>query len=550
MITNHSNTPVAQRETQRSNSLQTSRSSQTFAAFPSASPSLQSIIQLIQVLIQQLQSSSPQENNKAKEGENKPLTQQHTGSVIKGTSGDDRLNGTRSKDRMSGLAGNDRLYGRQNDDTLLGNKGNDRLYGGKGNDTLHGGKGDDYLSGGRGQNRLFGGEGNDTLYTRLGSDIFDGGEGNDTARIRASFDDFSVEFKETSASSTRPVASDDTDTFILTNEKTGQTIEVTNIEKFKFNDARLSVEELRALATNNPLPSTLNLTDQQQEAVGARFNNRPAPNLADGITTTYTGVATDKNDDGVLGVGDTVQLHLTGGLLGLDETQDHVLTTDDLAVIEEDRSNPLLDISQGLSFEQNQRLHTAIFGDRISLDSPSIQSVFDHNSDKKLSVGDTILINRFSEATGATSIDFHVLTQKELDTYPNGSESNQQARTDFEANKQKWGDTRPNNYSFTLERSGFLAGEARKPVDLTVTGNTVTNAQFTDGSAGQVPDFNQLTIGELFNTIEQALDNNAAEVRVEYDATTGIPQSIFVDQSQLIADEEVFLSTSNFQSLL
>ncbi len=128
--------------------------------------------------------------------------------------------------------------------------------------------------------------------------------------------------------------------------------------------------------------------------------------------------------------------------------------------------------------------------------------------------------------------------------------SNQQARTDFEANKQKWNDLNANNYRFTLERSGFIGGEARKPVDLIVAGNTVTNAQFSDGTNGQVPEFNQLSIDELFNTIEQALDNNAAEVRVEYNATTGIPESIFVDQSQLIADEELFLSTRNFQLLL
>jgi hypothetical protein len=481
-------------------------------------------------------------------------------------------------------------------------------------------------------NRLFGGDGNDTLYSRLSSfDILEGGRGNDTARIRASIDDFSITFKEALA----PVVdlddgipSDSKGTLILTNEKTGQTIEATNIETFKFNDAHLSFDELKESASTAPTPngqlldlsanqkeklfglfeprppadaairvidkdgsgtisvgdeavaatggsssvsqqfrtlsaedvaaindstdpmttpSTLKLTDVQHAAIGARFNHQPAPNVADGITTRYTGIATDKSDDGKLGVGDTVQLHVSGGLLGLNETQEHVLTTDDIAAIEEDRSNPLLDISNGLSFEQKQRLHTAIFGDRISLDSPSIQSVIDNNSDQKLSVGDTVLIRRFSETTGATSIDFHTLTQDELDTYLNGSNSNQQARTDFETNKQKWNDSRPDSYSFRLERSGFIAGEARKPVDLTVNGNRVTNAQFSDGTNGQVPEFNQLSIDELFNTIEQALDNNAAEVRVEYNATTGIPESIFVDQSQLIADEELSLSTSNFQ---
>jgi len=674
MITNNPNIAITKQNQQGRNTQQATGQMRAFSQSQSPSvaigllpesPSLQNIIALIQQLIQQLQQqeSGGQEQTPAQEQDKEKNTEQtHPAipvddavqledeiigvSVIRGTSGDDRLNGTRDGDHMSGLAGNDRLYGRQGDDLLLGGEGNDRLYGGQGNDLLQGGAGNDHLLGGSGENTLFGGDGNDTLYSRLGSDRLDGGHGNDTARVRASIDDFSIAFKEVPTpviglddgiAGERPderdgISSDSKGTLILTNEKTGQTIEATNIEQFKFNDARLSFDELKEKATNsptpndqlldlsasqkerlfdlfeprpsadaairvidrdgsgtisvgdeavaatggassvsqqfrilsaedvaainsttepmpNPDPATLNLTDAQHAAIGARFNHQPAPNVSDGITTRYTGIATDKNADGKLGEGDTVQLQVSGGLLGLNEIQEHVLTADDIAAIEADRSNPLLDISNGLSFEQKQRLHTAIFGDRISLDSPSIQSVIDNNSDQKLSVGDTVLIQRFSENTGATSIEFHTLTQEELDTYLNGSASHQQARTDFEANKQKWNDSRPNSYRFTLERSGFIGGEARKPVDLTVIGNTVTNAQFSDGTNGQVPAFNQLSIDELFKTIEQGLDNNAAEVRVEYNSATGIPESIFIDQSQLIADEELFLSTSNFQLL-
>ncbi len=68
----------------------------------------------------------------------------------------------------------------------------------------------------------------------------------------------------------------------------------------------------------NPEPRKLDLTDKQQAAVGSRFDRIPPPNLSDGITIKYTGVALDSNGDGKLSAGDTVKLRETGGLLGLD----------------------------------------------------------------------------------------------------------------------------------------------------------------------------------------------------------------------------------------
>lgn len=298
-----------------------------------------------------------------------------------------------------------------------------------------------------------------------------------------------------------------------------------------------------------PDSEVLNLNEEQHEAIGARFNRIPPPILADAPEIKYTGVAIDKDGDGQLGVGDVVKLRSVGGFTfpaNQDITSDHVLTAADIAFIEADRSNSLLDISNGLSDEQKQGLKSVI--DSLAFDNTSqIHSVFDGNSDGKLSVGDTLQIS--TESGGATGIGFHTLTQAELDQYLKTGDANTQARADFEAGKQKWEDTRPDNYSFTLDRSGFIAGDARKPVDLTINGNTVTNAKFADGTAGEVPDYNQQSIDDLFSTIGKALDNNAAEVRVKYNAETGLPESIFIDQDKRIADEELFLDTSNFINL-
>ncbi|CAA6812354.1 MAG: Unknown protein [uncultured Thiotrichaceae bacterium] len=121
--------------------------------------------------------------------------------------------------------------------------------------------------------------------------------------------------------------------------------------------------------------------------------------------------------------------------------------------------------------------------------------------------------------------------------------------TEFEANKQKWQNSRPHNYAYTLERSGFLNSEARKPIDITVNHDTITSSQFSDGSTGSVPDFNQLTIDDLLATIEKALSSRTTEAQIEYDPQFGYPTSIFIHQGHLVADKEVSLSASHLKNL-
>jgi alkaline phosphatase len=99
--------------------------------------------------------------------------------VIRGTVGDDRLNGTGDDDVIRGLAGDDRLGGRAGDDNLVGGAGDDRLEGGAGDDRLAGGEGDDRLDGQDGDDNLIGGAGDDRLDGRAGDDRLVGDAGDD-----------------------------------------------------------------------------------------------------------------------------------------------------------------------------------------------------------------------------------------------------------------------------------------------------------------------------------------------------------------------------------
>lgn len=74
--------------------------------------------------------------------------------TIVGTSGPDRIRGTRRADVIVTLGGNDRVRGRGGKDRICGGKGRDRLAGGAGDDRINGGPGRDVCSQGKGRGRL------------------------------------------------------------------------------------------------------------------------------------------------------------------------------------------------------------------------------------------------------------------------------------------------------------------------------------------------------------------------------------------------------------
>jgi len=95
--------------------------------------------------------------------------------TITGTPGNDRLNGTPSRDVICGGGGNDVIRGKGGDDSIFGDSGADVLRGGAGDDTIFGEPGRD---------RIFGGAGNDKIITNDGrrQQPISGGNGSDQGR--------------------------------------------------------------------------------------------------------------------------------------------------------------------------------------------------------------------------------------------------------------------------------------------------------------------------------------------------------------------------------
>ncbi|OEU69479.1 MAG: hypothetical protein BA863_14290 [Desulfovibrio sp. S3730MH75] len=98
---------------------------------------------------------------------------------VRGSTGNDTLDGTPNSDYIMGLAGNDTIHGDAGADTLYGDAGNDTIVGDEGDDVLGGGAGDDIIRGGEGNDVIGGGSGNDTITGDCGNDTLDGGDGID-----------------------------------------------------------------------------------------------------------------------------------------------------------------------------------------------------------------------------------------------------------------------------------------------------------------------------------------------------------------------------------
>jgi Ca2+-binding RTX toxin-like protein len=104
--------------------------------------------------------------------------------TIRGTEGDDQLEGNDRINRIVGEAGNDRLGGFGGVDLLEGGDGDDTLDGGADADCLLGGAGKDLLDGGASADEMSGGGDDDTYVVDDADDlVFEaGGEGKDLVR--------------------------------------------------------------------------------------------------------------------------------------------------------------------------------------------------------------------------------------------------------------------------------------------------------------------------------------------------------------------------------
>jgi hypothetical protein len=127
--------------------------------------------------------------------------------------------------------------------------------------------------------------------------------------------------------------------------------------------------------------------------------------------------------------------------------------------------------------------------------------------------------------------------------------------SELSRNQQKWQDANITHYRFELSIGCFCAFRDQMPLTVEVRDGQIVYMAAVDGTLVLDTDQNyefyapHATIDLLFAEIEAAVNDGADSVTVTYDATYGFPTEIAIDQSQEIADEEMYYSISGFEAL-
>ena len=114
-----------------------------------------------------------------------------------------------------------------------------------------------------------------------------------------------------------------------------------------------------------------------------------------------------------------------------------------------------------------------------------------------------------------------------------------------------WADQGIDDYQYTVQVSCFCMVEATRPVTVEVQdGQAVSLTYADDGTAADPALFERYdSIDKIFAIISEAEAQEPARLDVTYDEATGVPQSIAIDISEQMADEELYLEISGFEPL-
>lgn len=112
----------------------------------------------------------------------------------------------------------------------------------------------------------------------------------------------------------------------------------------------------------------------------------------------------------------------------------------------------------------------------------------------------------------------------------------------------QWQSQGLSDYRFTFRRICFCAPPVTDPVVVSVRRGAIVAVERVADGAPQDPAF-YYTIEGIFELLEDAIDQGAHQVRVEYDPARGYPTSAYIDRNFQIADEELGLTASDVQPL-
>ena len=112
------------------------------------------------------------------------------------------------------------------------------------------------------------------------------------------------------------------------------------------------------------------------------------------------------------------------------------------------------------------------------------------------------------------------------------------AQAELTEARRLWRSQGLTGYTYVLSRGCFCTPEYREPATVTVRGGRVVSAvSVATGEARDIAWFEP--IDGLFDSIQEAIDDGAAQVQAEYDPARGYPILVYIDIDQRLADEEI-----------
>ena len=126
------------------------------------------------------------------------------------------------------------------------------------------------------------------------------------------------------------------------------------------------------------------------------------------------------------------------------------------------------------------------------------------------------------------------------------------ADSDFDRARDKWQDAGISHYRFNVAISCFCVFTQDMPLIIEVQDGEVVSMEYQSGNEidpSNLELFNRYaTVDAIFAELEKA-HAEADSVTVEYDETYGFPTQVTIDFDQQAADEEIYLTISDFEAL-
>jgi uncharacterized protein DUF6174 len=126
-------------------------------------------------------------------------------------------------------------------------------------------------------------------------------------------------------------------------------------------------------------------------------------------------------------------------------------------------------------------------------------------------------------------------------------------QSEIEQNQGKWQDANISHYRYHLSISCFCVFTQDMPLIIEVQDGKVVSMEYQSGKEID-PSLLELfekyaTIDRIFTELNADLNGAADEVIAKYDPIYGFPTEITIDFQKQAADDELYLTLSNFEKL-